>query len=119
MTVALTGALMALAGCGVNRSPWEGTQLDQFGWYACDDFAKQLSKAGGADLAYELRSTQRAEFVAGLTETAGQAQTPEIKDAAVVLARTVDASQDAWKLGLDTFASRCLDHGWNGGGAGG
>ncbi|MGQ0779423.1 MAG: hypothetical protein ACT4NY_34240 [Pseudonocardiales bacterium] len=94
-------------------SPGRAPASTNRAWYACDDFAKQLGKAGGSTLAYELRPAQRAEFVGGLAESAGRSTTPLIKDAAEVLARTVDGSRSAWKLGMDTFAARCLDRGWH------
>lgn len=105
----LSPSLLALAGCA---SPWEGTELDEWGWYACQDFAEQLSKAGDADLAYQLPPAQRAEFVASLAQSSGWSTTPEIKDAAEILARTVNTSQSSWQLGMDTFAGRCLDRGF-------
>jgi len=109
VSVAAIALALMLAGCA---SPWEGTELDEWGWYACQDFAEGLGKAGGSDLAYQLRPAQRAEFVAGLAQASGLSTTPEIKDAAVVLGRTVDGSQSSWQLGLDTFATRCLDRGF-------
>jgi hypothetical protein len=107
--VAASAAALALAGCA---SPWEGTQLDEWGWYACDDFAEQVSKAGGAQVAYELGPLQRASFASAVAESAGRSTTAEIKDGAVVLTRTTQGAQASWKLGMDTFASRCLDRGW-------
>ena len=103
-------AVGVLPGCG--SSPWEGTQLDQWGWYACEDFAKQMSKSGGSAMAYQLQPAQRARFVAGMAQSVGASTTPAIKDAGVVLSRTVTGPQAAWRLGMDTFAQRCIDRGF-------
>lgn len=108
--ITIAAVVVALPACG--SSPWEGTQLDQWGWYACEDFAKQMSKSGGAAMSYQLQPTQRAEFVSGMAQSAGWSTTAEIKDAGVVLSRTVTGPQEAWKLGMDTFATRCVDRGY-------
>ena len=113
LILAAAAAVVALPACG--SSPWEGTQLDQWGWYSCDDFVKQMSKSGGAAMAEQLQPAQRAQFVSGMAQSLGASKTPEIKDAGVVLSRTVSGSQLGWKLGMDTFAQRCIDKGYKAG----
>jgi hypothetical protein len=47
----------------------------------------------------------------GLSE-AGYADTPEIQNAAQVMAQTVNGPQRAWQLSMDAFAQRCRDRGF-------
>lgn len=110
LITATVAMLLALAGCA---KPWEGTALDEWGWYACQDFSEQVSKSGGGQMVYQLQPLQRAEFVQAVSEATGYSDTAEIKDAGVVMARTVGASQSAWQLATDTFAQRCIDRGFN------
>jgi hypothetical protein len=111
--IAITALSLLPSACSaLAAKPWQGTQLDQWGWYACDDFTKQLGKSGGAAMAYALMPAQRAQFVSGMAQAVDAARTPAIKDAGVVLSRTVTGPQGAWKMGLDTFTARCLDRGY-------
>lgn len=107
-------AYAVLAGCGVPAPPaWQGTQLDQWGWFACTDLGEEIQSAGGAPGAYALRPEARQRVATAYAETAGRSTTPLAKDSAAVLNRTVDASTSAWTLALDTAAGRCLQLGWD------
>jgi len=104
-------AAVALSACG-SAHPWEGTALDEWGWYACEDFANEMTKAGGSQMSEALPPAQRAQFAVKVSQSAGRSTTPLIKDAGVVLLRTAGGAQSTWKLGMDTFAARCLDRGF-------
>ncbi|MGH4025330.1 MAG: hypothetical protein ACRDRV_12215 [Pseudonocardiaceae bacterium] len=110
--LALVGAatastLLTLAGCA---KPWDGTRLDEWAWYACQDFNIQVGKVGGAQLAHQLQPTQRRDFVLGLSE-AEYADNPEIQDAVQVMATAVNGTQQDWQLSMNTFAQHCRDGG--------
>jgi hypothetical protein len=102
--------LCLVAGC--SSDPWNGSQLDEWGWYACQDFTKQMSKADGAQMAYQLQPAQRATFVSGVAQSVDRSTTPAIKDAGLVLSRSVNAAQPTWQISMDTFAQRCIDKGF-------
>lgn len=110
--VAGVAALAALTACGVT-TPWEGTQLDEWGWYACDDYGLQLSSAGGADAAAALSEDAREGFVSEIAQSAGNSETRDIESSFIVLTRTTDGPEATWQLGLDTFANACMSNGWD------
>lgn len=106
-----TAAIAALS-LGACASPWEGSQLDEQGWYACQSFAIKVKESGGSQVFYRLEPIQRAAFVSAVAGPAGRSATQDIKDAGVLLDRTIDGSRAAWEMAGDTFFGRCLQRGF-------
>lgn len=111
--VAAGVAALAVAGCGVDMSPWEGTELDEWGWWACDDFGEQLTGAGGPEGAVALGPAARQEFVGAIAESVSYSDQPDVTESFAVLTRTVEGPGQSWEMGLDVFANACLSNGWD------
>lgn len=104
--------LVALTGCG--GAPWEGTRLDEWAWYGCDDLASAVHTAGGGEAFYALTPPQRAPAAGKVAENLGRSVWPLAGGTAAVLQRGASGTERVWQMAADTAAARCRAAGWSG-----
>lgn len=105
-------SLALLAGCSTAQ-PWEGTQLDEAAWNACQHAAEQIQVDGGGQASYALNPTDRRNKYTDIIADLQTSTVPLMTDAGDVLQRTLDGNREVWTLGLDTVAARCQSSGWD------
>lgn len=111
--VLAAAAVLALAGCSSGPDPWEGTQLDELAWYACDDLSYQIAQAGGPEVTAALSPSQREPFLSGSTvSSAGLSGSPGMAEAAAAVAASGDGPAVMWADALGGLAVTCTDLGY-------
>lgn len=102
-----------LAGCGSSTPPWEGTQLDYAGWSTCQAFAREVSNAGGFELAYVLPTAQRAPIVTAVRAYGADTSNAALKEQAVGFPTAAASPAPlAWRAGINRLVGACADAGY-------
>lgn len=108
--VLAAAALLVLTGCAAD--PWEGTQLDMYGWLACDNLSRQISTAGGQQAFYDLGPMERDVVAIEISASAGNTTTPGIADDAAAIKVGADGSAEDWRQATDAMAATCGERGF-------
>lgn len=105
--------VLLVAGCSSTPPAWEGTQLDQAGWWTCDALRREASDAGGFDLAYVMPVESRGPFVRAVGAYGGDTTNAAVKEQAVGLAKAAASPAPlAWRAALNLTVAACADAGY-------
>lgn len=113
-TVLAVLAAALLAGCSSSSPPeWEGTHLDQAGWWTCDALRDAADAAGGFDLIYVLPGTDRVPLVKSVRAYGGDTANAALREQATSLGKAAASPAPlAWRAAINRTVRACTEAGY-------